>query len=81
MVVRPLVVHRGHHGHDGLAVRKGEHGDLRPGEKFLNDHLTAAVAEGTVEHDGLDRCDGGRAILRDEHALSQRQTVRLDDDG
>ena len=81
MVVRPLVIHRGHHGHDGLAVRKGEHGDLRSGEKFLNDHLTAAVAEGTVEHDGLDRCDGGRAILRDEHALSQCQTVSLDDDG
>ena len=61
MVMRPLVVHRGHHGHDGLAVRKVEHGDLRSGEKFLNYHLTAAVAEGTVEHDGLDRCDGGRA--------------------
>ena len=81
MVVRPLVIHRGHHGHDGLAVRKGEHGDLRSGEKFLNDYLIAAAAEGMVEHDGLDRCNGGRAILCDEHALSQRQTVRLDDNG
>ena len=81
MVMRPLVVHRGHHGHNGLTVRKGEHGDLRPGEKFLNDHLIAAAAEGMVEHDGLDCGDGGRAILRDQHALSQRQTVSLDDDG
>ena len=81
MVMGPLVVHGGYHGDHGLAVGKGQHGDLRAGEKFLNDHLISAVAEGAVQHDGFHGGHGVLPGLSDEHTLAQSQTVGLDHHG
>ena len=41
-------------GTDRLAVGEGQHGDLRAGQKFLNDDLAAALAEDLVLHHGAD---------------------------
>ena len=81
VVSGPLVVHGGHHGPDGGAVGKGQHADLRTGQKLLDHDLVAGVAEGFVLHDGLDGVLRLNQILGDQHALAQRQAVGLDDDG
>ena len=77
----PLVIHGGHHGLDHLAVGEGQHGDLRAGEKFLNDHMVAGLAEDVIFH---HIPDGGLGLvpgLGDDNALAQRKTIGLDDGG
>ena len=80
-VSRPLVIHGGHHGLDHLAVGEGQHGDLRAGEKFLDDHVVAGFAENMIFHHVPDGGLGLLPGLGDDDALAQRQTVGLDDGG
>ena len=75
------MIHGGHHGLDHLAVGEGKHGDLRAGEKFLNDHVVAGFAENVVLHHVPDGGLGLLPGLGDDDALAQRQTVGLDDGG
>ena len=79
VVVRPLVVHRGDHGLDHLAVGEAEDADLGPGEELLHHHMVARSAELLVQHDLLQAVLGLGLVLADEDALAQRQAVRLDD--
>ena len=77
----PLVVHGGHHGHHGLPVGKGQDRDLRPGEKFFNDHPAAALTEHALLHHGDHGLSGLLAGLGDDDALAQSQAIGLDHDG
>ena len=79
MVVGSFVIHGRHHGLDHLAVGKAQHADLRAGEELLHDYVVAGRTELLVQHDLLDAVGGLLLVLADEHALAQRQTVRLDD--
>ena len=81
MVESTLVVHARDHRLDGLAVAEGQNADLGAGQELLDDHMVAGRAELFVQHDLLDAVGGLLLILADQHALAQRQTVRLDDDG
>ena len=79
MVVGTLVVHRGHHRLDHLAVGEAEDADLRAGEELLHDHMVAGSAEFFIQHDLLDALGSLLFVLADEHALAQRKAVGLDD--
>ena len=75
------MIHRGNHRTDGSAVGECQHADLGTGEELLDDDLVAGIAKRLVLHDAFDRILCLGQILRDKHALSQSQTVGLDDDG
>ena len=83
VVERALVVHGGDHRLDGLAVGKGQHrrppgrsGTPRspPGCRTSPKLLSSIM-------DPLTASCSLLSVLADQHALAQRQTVRLDDDG
>ena len=78
-VQRALVVHAGHHGHDGFSVGKAEYRNLRPREKLLDDDTAARRAELPVLHDAFHSGQRRGLVLADQHALAQRKAVRLDD--
>ena len=75
------MIHGGHHGHHGLPVGEGQDGDLRSGEKLLNDHPAAALTEHALLHHGDNGLPGLLPGLGDDDALTQGQTVGLDHDG
>ena len=52
-----------------------------PCEEFLNDNVVAALAEDLVRHHGFDGVHSLFPGLGDDHALTQGQTVGLDDRG
>ena len=75
------MVHGGNHGNDRFAVGKAQNGDLGPLHELLDDDTRAALTEGLVLDHGAD---GGFCFLhrlRDDDALAERESVRLDDDG
>ena len=80
-VERALVVHGGDHRHERFAVGEAQHRDLGTLHIFLDDDARAALTEGLIldhrAHGGLRLLD----CLRDDDALAERETVRLDDDG
>ena len=62
-----------------MTVGKREHRHLGTRQKFLDDDFVAGLTELLVLHDGLDSGDRLVNCLRDNNALAERQTVRLDD--
>ena len=78
-VQRALVILTRLHRYDRLAVAEAEHRHLAPDHTFLDEHPRAALAEFAALHhlhNGLLRLFHRR---RDDHALAQRQPIRLDD--
>ena len=75
------MVHGGDHGHDGLAVGKGEDRDFGAFEEFLNDNPVAAFSELMVEHHGAHGVLGLGEGIGNDDTLSEREPVRLDDAG
>src|SRR5699024_5670239 len=60
-------------------VAESQHTVLRAGQKLLDHHAVAGSTELFVQHDLLDGGVGLGLVLADQHALAQRQAVRLDD--
>ena len=54
---------------------------FRAGQKLFDDDPRAGRAELRFLHHGRDGFHGAFAVGADEHALAERQTIRLDDDG
>ena len=77
VVQRALVIHAGHHGADDLAIGKGQHGNLRALQEFLNHHTAARRAKGMVLHHGAHGLQGLVPVGAQNHALAQGQTVGL----
>ena len=80
-VKRPLMIHGGHHRHNRFAVAERQNADLRASQKLLNDNLITGGAEFFILHDGVDRFGGFVKRVGDDDTLTERQTVRLDDNG
>ena len=72
------MVLRARHDAYGLAVHKGEHGDLATRHELLNDHLVAGGAELPLQHHFPQSLFGRLAGLANQNALSERRTVRLE---
>ena len=79
VVVGTLVIHGADHRHDDITVGEAEDRDLRTLEVLLDDDLIAGVAELVLCHDGLDALDRLFTGHRDDDALSECESVRLDD--
>ena len=74
------MIHARNHRDHRLAVAEGQHADLRPGQKFLDHHPVARSAELFVQHNLFEPRFGRGLVLTDQHALAEREPVRLDDD-
>ncbi len=77
---RFVVLSRGE-GKDDLAIGEGEKRGLLSFEELLNDNLAASLAEGSAQHDGVDRGDRLLDAAGDHHPFAGSQAVGLDDDG
>ena len=80
VVIGALVVLRGHHRDDGLAVGEREHGHLFAGQKFLDDDDVARRLELFVDHHLFEGFERLFFVVADDDALAQREPVRLDDE-
>ena len=80
VVKRALVIHAGHHRLDRFAVGERQHADFRAGQELLDDDPRAGRAELRFLHHGRDGFHGAFAVGANEHALAERQTIRLDND-
>ena len=78
-VAGALVVHRGHHRHETLAVGEAQHRDLGTLEILLDDDALAAFAKAALAHHFSDGLLCLLARLGDDDALADREAVGLDD--
>ena len=77
--LQALVILRGRHGQDVLAVGHDDEARFLARQEFLDDHQVAGRAELAVEH----RLGGGDRLVGrvdDDHALAGGQAAGLDDD-
>ena len=80
VVVGTLVILRGGHGLEVLAVYEGEHGNLRTGQELLDNDTRTGTAECTAVDRVLDCLDGFFLGHSNGNALAECKTVRLDND-
>src|SRR5882672_3623442 len=80
-VPQSLVILAGSERQDMLAVGEDDEARFLAFEEFLDHHAAAGSSHGSLDKDLVDGTMGFALVGSDDHALSGRESVGLDDDG